>query len=758
MLFSRPLARKAQIKDVSGPQIAAKRPAAAPTTQVDVPRRATTTAAAVRDFIINHASLSGQADARSYGVLEIANADISGVLNLQGCSCTRPILFQDCEFASGINLNGASLSGVTWKGCNVPGIDADDCQSTASIYFYDGSIGRGAFLFRGARIEGSLHFTNADIEGATDLQLEPKLALDMSRATISGSVFLNGTFRAVGQVRLRGATIGSNLDCRGGAFVYPAREALVADGAEIGGDVHLSEGFSARGQVNFRGVEIGQRLFLVGALFDDTDPDGCMPEDEPLRVALDLRSAHIGQSLTLEQSSLSPARGATFIGGLSIVGARIDGDVSLSGAKIRGCHEATAGRDGKSRDHAAVQARRAQIGGGVFLDQGFSALGEVDFSDADIGGSVRCIGASFVSRYSQRRTALKFSDARIAHALVIRPPKRMHAHEYGEWLIDGDLDLRNLKVTTYVDDERAWPRKGDIGLDGFTYDVLNEAADGQRSSYEMRLRWLRRQRPVHLKKEFRSQPWQQLVSVFRAMGDVTGAKRIASKKEWALLWSGSLPRRERAWSLFSGLTVGHGFWPHRAFWISAFFVLFGWGVFEYAYNVGAIAPTDGFVQVVREKIIVLDREGADEIDQAEGPADWVPKDYLGFNSFWYSIDAYIPLLSLGPEAAWQPHKHKPGQQKQVTEPYDLARSLSPPEEWPFIGDVLSVLTQLPLLGDVMNLLGDVAKSIVNCFGVWIAHPIVAGGWLPSFYYMYVLMGWVFLSLMIAGFSGILRND
>ena len=67
---------------------------------------------------------------------------------------------------------------------------------------------------------------------------------------MEGSVFLRDGFKAEGQVRLLGATIGGNLDCGKGQFTKAEGNALHADGVRVEGSVFLRDCFKAEGQVS----------------------------------------------------------------------------------------------------------------------------------------------------------------------------------------------------------------------------------------------------------------------------------------------------------------------------------------------------------------------------------------------------------------------------------------------------------------------------------------------------------------------------
>lgn len=151
----------------------------------------------------------------------------------------------------------------------------------------------------GARITGKLDlsFTNLlfplVLEGCRlehDLDLGwakmPVLSLEGSwtgaiRANglkLDSSLFLRSGFHAEGEVVLRGASIGGNLDATGGTFKNPDGDALSADGAKISGSVFLRpwldpEGvvknqFAAEGEVSLVGAEVNGQMDVDNAYLD----------------------------------------------------------------------------------------------------------------------------------------------------------------------------------------------------------------------------------------------------------------------------------------------------------------------------------------------------------------------------------------------------------------------------------------------------------------------------------------------------------
>ena len=81
-------------------------------------------------------------------------------------------------------------------------------------------------------------------------------------------------FRARGAVRLVGAEIDGDLDCRGGEFLNEASDAILMARAVIHGEIFFGAGFKVQGLVNLENT-------VAMALEDD---DACWPAAGNLRL------------------------------------------------------------------------------------------------------------------------------------------------------------------------------------------------------------------------------------------------------------------------------------------------------------------------------------------------------------------------------------------------------------------------------------------------------------------------------------------
>ncbi len=267
---------------------------------------------------------------------------------------------------------------------------------------------------------------------------------------------------------------------------------------------------------------------------------------------------------------------------------------------------------------------------------------EVRLPGAQIDGGLYCDSATFEARSP---------DEQAFNA------ERMNVQGLFLWRLErapvGVVSLDHAHVGRLVDDARSWPAPGKLDLDGFTYDSLaGDAPVGWRE----RRRWLELQR----QKDFRPQPYEQLVVVLRRMGHERDALQIAIAKQDAYLKRGDPSRRRRLWMWFLRITIRYGYEPWRALVYMAFAVVFAWMVFFISYHSGVMHPS-------KERVYLDDCYTG----QASSCKGWsafdrrwsrepiqLPADYPEFNSFVYSVDTFLPIVDLHQENYWLPSGDK----------------------------------------------------------------------------------------------------
>jgi hypothetical protein len=188
--------------------------------------------------------------------LEIRGAEIAGPLELSFAAIPFPLSFYDCRLDSDADLSYIKIPALHLDGTATRLIDLQGAEVKADIRLNQNFSSEGKVSLVGAEIGGSL-----DCRGGTFALKEPDpCALDASWAKIRGSVFLGAGFSSVGDVRLGGAEIGGDLDCRDGTFSNAGRVSLSAPGSAIRQSVFLNGKFSAVGEVQLERARIGGNL------------------------------------------------------------------------------------------------------------------------------------------------------------------------------------------------------------------------------------------------------------------------------------------------------------------------------------------------------------------------------------------------------------------------------------------------------------------------------------------------------------------
>jgi hypothetical protein len=384
--------------------------------------------------------------------------------------------------------------------------------------------------------------------------------------------------------------------------------AIHADGLKLEGSLFLSYGFHSDGEVRLGGATIEGDLSATGGTFRNSN----------------------GNALFADRINVT---GGVFLKN----GFSVEGEVRLLGATIGGNLEATGGtfKNLKSDKNPnatgnALSADGIKAGGGIFLSDKFLAEGEVRLPGAEITGRLEVVDAWL--------DALNLDSAHIAGPFFWQNIHKDPHPDFPRKEWKPSLDLTNAKVGALADEERSWPDKGLLRLDGFVYDRIggNEPTDAK-----TRLRWLHLQ-PDEL--GYLPQPYEQLIIVLRRMGHEHQVAKVAIAKQKDLYERGDLGWWGwiRSWFLY--LAVGYGYEPWRAFGWMAALVLLGTLVFLLARlpSVPVMVPSENEAYQIDEK--------------TEKPAP--PHYYPQFNAFVYSLDVILPF-DLGQKSHWRLHERGP---------------------------------------------------------------------------------------------------
>jgi len=498
--------------------------------------------------------------------IRVKGARIDGELDLEFARISFPLYFEKCAFPGGINIRYAEIRGLFLIGTHTGPIYGDGVKIEGSVYLRNGFKAEGEVRLLGATIGGDLSCIGGQfINKGADALSADRLNV------IKGSVFLNNGFKAEGEVWLVGATIGGNLECDGSQFINPGRNALNADGVEIEGGVFLRKGFKADGEVRLLGATIGGDLDCEKGEF-------------------------INKGARALNGNRMQVEGSVFLRN----GFKAEGEVNLIGATIGGVLDCEKGMFINPTGYALLAAN-SNIKGGAYLRKSFQA-----------DGVVSLVGATI--------------DSYLVWTDVNSPEK-------------ATLDVRSATVGTLWDDQDSWPDECRLFIHGLVYREIDDDAPRDAKS---RIDWLRRQ------PGFRPQPYEQLAAVLRKSGQDGDAKKILIAKNEDRARLTKLTRSEKWWYRVLGPMIGYGYRPLNALWGVVAFVALGWVVFGIGYCGGLITPQNESAYV-KTSVTTVDG-GADTRELSDV--------YPRFNFLVYSFDVFVPLIDLHQAKYWLPNANR----------------------------------------------------------------------------------------------------
>jgi sRNA-binding regulator protein Hfq len=363
------------------------------------------------------------------GIL-VVGARIDGILDLEWARSPFPLAFRECAFTGPIMLMEAEINALNLSGTHVKSLYADGLQ-----------VARYVFLWKGFKTEGDVRFLGATIGSDLDcsggaFSNPGGYALSADGLKVEGYVFLGRGFKADGEVRLLNATIGRNLDCTGGTFSNPGGAALCSDELRVEGSVYLREGFKAQGSVRLFGVSIGGNLECDGSSFINPGGNALAAGDLRIEGSVNLREEFKAE------------------GEVTLIDASIGGSLACDGSTFSNPHG------------DAISADRVTVEGGVFLRNGSRAEGQVRLPNASIGGNLECDGSTFSNPDGD---ALNADGVKVEGGVFLRNGFRA----------EGQVRLRNARIG------------GNLECDGSTFsnrdgNALN--ADGVKVGSDVNLR------------------------------------------------------------------------------------------------------------------------------------------------------------------------------------------------------------------------------------------------------------------------------
>ncbi len=348
--------------------------------------------------------------------LRLANAVVTGELDLTGLEVPFPLRFDGCEFDAAPVVEGAQLFELSLTGSpRLPGLlgnglrlrrDLDLSRShIAGAHWTSASTTkRSAVWLCEAEIGGRLLCLDTVIDGQGDRSLQA------DRIRVGGAVRLLQEFHSDGEIRLIGARISGTLDLSGAHIVAPGGPALNLEDAVLEGSMFLIESSAERrpeihGGVAMGSVRIAGRLLVRNAIIEP-------PADAP-RFSTRGRPATVGAAV--DASGL-------LVGGEVILAERceISGRIDMSISTVS----------------------NVSVGGGCVLRApGRTAL---DLTNSEIRADL------WLGRDAVVEGTIRLAGAVIHGTLVLRgqlsQPERRSAVGATALTVDGDVSMEGLRT------------------------------------------------------------------------------------------------------------------------------------------------------------------------------------------------------------------------------------------------------------------------------------------------------------------------
>lgn len=630
--------------------------------------------------------------------LRLINAVVRGALALPGASVPALVECVSCAFDAPLDLYAADVAGIRLTRCTLPGMHAANVRVRSELALESCTL-TGPFAVPDARVEGPVRLSGTSLDppggyaligvrlvvrgvlDAKDLRANGELRL--AGARVDGNIDVRGAqlahpggdalqasgiqvggnlrsdrLQAQGRIVLAGAAVTGNAVFSGAALhgtTDPAEHAvlvlprggpdpsaaLVADRLRVGGNLVLDAGFTATGTVRLTNAQVGGYVQLSGASLGSPVPPDATDVDQPrpLPVALAADGIEVQGDLDARPATADGYGALQAYGQVRLVGARIHGSASLSGATLHGpsldvlfadrvrvsgslfLRRVTAAGSirlhhaniGSTLDCTAAQldaprrrpdgtikpsldARAATIGKDLYASRGFTATGGVRISLAEVSKSISFDGARLGGPgpgvFALRAPGMSCQELNLRFAA---PPR-------------GDVSLAGAVVGAVFDSEQLWATQGALDIEDFQYQSLAAAPD---VDVRTRLRWLRR-----ALSGYDPDPYDQLAASYRDGGHDDLADTVLLAKQQHRHAARGLA--QRIWGWLQEWTVGYGYRPWRAlWWLTACWLL------------GSLWFT--FHRLPR-------------LDSGQDPA-WEP--------VIYAADLLLPVVNLGQDGLWK---------------------------------------------------------------------------------------------------------
>jgi len=479
-----------------------------------------------------------------------------------------------------VNLRNATVKGaLSMSGGSFGALIADSLKVGGSLLMTDasfaGAIAAGSLQVGGVLIMQAASFNEVNLSDAkiagTLMIAEDHFSGKLSADSLHADSNLIMNRSEFDNVNLHGARVAGEVAMIGARFAGT----LTADSLQVGAALLMAS--QAQHKTKFKDVDlthakIAGNVDMHGAVFDGSLTASSLEVGGGLIMASDAGNKTTFREVNLIAAILHGAvdmEGSSFDGALDAFSAEIHGpllmgsygnvnthfkDVNLAGTEI----SKSIAMSG-SRFDGPLNADFLKVDGDLRMD-GARFADKVVMRFAHVGGNLNVRGATLPS--------LDLSGSSVAYELRLGGLNEsvVWKAEKGE---PGALYLRNASVGYLVDARDAWPTKGHLHLEGFTFAHLG----GTEGESEQQMRDARKvtwwdEDWARLDPDYSPTPYARLAAAFSAAGDREAADeiRFAGRVRQAEA-SGML---DKIWSWILRWVAGYGIGLHTfrvLYWI-----------------------------------------------------------------------------------------------------------------------------------------------------------------------------------------------
>jgi len=377
----------------------------------------------------------------------------------------------------------------------------------------------------------------------------------------------------------------------------------------------------------------------------------------------------ISLSGALIRGKLQMGENLKIVGLVRMIALKVQGKFALYQSHLQGTSIERYSNQTSSLPPTAIEARGITVYGDLELGKKCLIQGSLDLAGLKVNGSLRlkkCLIFPVHIEDPSSVITLNLEGGVIQRELDIANescletsfstlPSNANDVEYS--LVAGTLNFRHLKIGTLRDSVEnsevlfAYPPPihasgssskfvSRLILDGFVYDSIATSAQQVpiSLSIQRRMNWL-----SHHNHPFSPQPYEHYAQYLAQLGLESSSINVQIRK-WDDYLKSYTGKGLSIWRLtqlyIMKYVLDYGYRPWRSVYFIIGFILMGTLIFRLGYQAGYITPSSADVLLSSEY-----RE-----------RNTLPSDYPVFNAFFYSLDTFLPLVSMHIEEYWAPSK------------------------------------------------------------------------------------------------------